>query len=125
MVDRTADVQHAAEEVVASRLAFGGRSRYAVDIVLVNEFQAEEMTKAVIQAMERRQATGEGTETTLIQSFKSYSTTSDSAAVDEEVKSQKAKLIHGDSVTRIVKILDRYFSSKIERSCLANMFKCD
>jgi aldehyde dehydrogenase (NAD+) len=114
VVDRTADVQIAAEEVVASRLAFGGRSRYAVDIVMVNEFHAGELTKAVIQAMERYQATANETETSIrSKSFKSSSRTLDNAAIDKEVRSKKAKVVYGNSETGIVEILDRYALNKI------------
>ncbi|KAH3948976.1 hypothetical protein HBH70_002200 [Parastagonospora nodorum] len=38
VVDRTADLATAAEQLVASRFAFGGTSPYAPDLVLVNEF---------------------------------------------------------------------------------------
>lgn len=51
VVDRTADVKLAAREIVVSRLAFGGFSRYAVDLVLVNEFVEEEFATAVVQQL--------------------------------------------------------------------------
>jgi aldehyde dehydrogenase (NAD+) len=38
VVDRTADLASAAEQLVAARFAFGGTSPYAPDLVLVNEF---------------------------------------------------------------------------------------
>jgi aldehyde dehydrogenase (NAD+) len=38
VVDRTADLALAAEQLVAARFAFGGTSPYAPDVVLVNEF---------------------------------------------------------------------------------------
>ncbi|KAF3384695.1 hypothetical protein F1880_002082 [Penicillium rolfsii] len=47
LVDRTAEVKLAAREVVASRLAFGGKSHCAVDQVFVNEFVADEFLDAV------------------------------------------------------------------------------
>ncbi|OJJ08336.1 hypothetical protein ASPVEDRAFT_89562 [Aspergillus versicolor CBS 583.65] len=47
LVDRTADAKLAAREVVASRLAFGGRSHCAVDQVFVNEFVADDFLDAV------------------------------------------------------------------------------
>jgi len=37
-VDRTADVESAATDLVVSRFAFDGQSLYAPDVVLVNEF---------------------------------------------------------------------------------------
>jgi len=38
VVDRTADIEAAAKTIVRSRLAFNGRSSYAPDLVVVNEF---------------------------------------------------------------------------------------
>ena len=48
IVDRTADVQLAARELVAARFAFGGRSPYAPDCVLVNEFVKQAFLQAVL-----------------------------------------------------------------------------
>jgi aldehyde dehydrogenase (NAD+) len=42
VVDRTADLALAAEQLVAARFAFGGTSPYAPDLVLVNEFVKKE-----------------------------------------------------------------------------------
>ncbi|KAL3464458.1 hypothetical protein BJX64DRAFT_286268, partial [Aspergillus heterothallicus] len=50
-VDRTADPNLAAKEVVASRLAFGGRSHCAVDQVFVNEFVADSFLDAVAREL--------------------------------------------------------------------------
>lgn len=50
VVDRTADVKLAAQELVAARLAFGGQSPYAPDIVLVNEFVKKNFLRAVVNA---------------------------------------------------------------------------
>ncbi|CAK7221494.1 hypothetical protein SBRCBS47491_004544 [Sporothrix bragantina] len=47
IVDRTADAAQAAKDIVCSRLVFAGRSPYAVDHVLVNEFVADEFAEAV------------------------------------------------------------------------------
>jgi hypothetical protein len=51
IVDRTGDIKLAAKEVVASRLAFGGRSHCAVDRVFVNEFVAEEFLATVVHEL--------------------------------------------------------------------------
>ncbi|KAJ5034805.1 Aldehyde dehydrogenase family 3 member B1 [Penicillium chrysogenum] len=50
VVDRTADINHAAEALVAARFSFGGRSPYAPDIVLVNEYIKEQFLIALVQA---------------------------------------------------------------------------
>ncbi|RDH31261.1 aldehyde dehydrogenase PutA [Aspergillus welwitschiae] len=49
IVDRTANVDEAAAGLVMSRFAFGGRSPYAPDIVLVNEFCLGRFIEAVIK----------------------------------------------------------------------------
>ena len=48
VVDRTANVQRAAQDLVQSRFAFGGSSPYASDIVIVNEFVKEDFLQAAI-----------------------------------------------------------------------------
>ncbi|EAW20800.1 uncharacterized protein NFIA_113300 [Aspergillus fischeri NRRL 181] len=53
VVDRTAYVPAAAEALVAARFAFGGRSTYSPDIVLVNEFAMKQFVEAVIQQASR------------------------------------------------------------------------
>ncbi|KAL4742673.1 Aldehyde/histidinol dehydrogenase [Aspergillus similis] len=48
VVDRTADLRSAAESLVTVRFAFGGRSTYAPDIVLVQEFAMKAFVEALI-----------------------------------------------------------------------------
>lgn len=48
VVDRTADVQIAASELVTARFSFGGRSPYAPEVVLVNEFRKRDFLQAVV-----------------------------------------------------------------------------
>ena len=49
VVDRTASVQQAAESLVSACFAFGGRSPYSPDLVLVNENVLQPFLEAVIQ----------------------------------------------------------------------------
>ncbi|OCL07458.1 ALDH-like protein [Glonium stellatum] len=49
IVDRTADLQEAAKALVTARFSFGGRSPYAPDTVLVNEFVKKNFLDAVVQ----------------------------------------------------------------------------
>ncbi|OOF94941.1 hypothetical protein ASPCADRAFT_397666 [Aspergillus carbonarius ITEM 5010] len=49
LVDRTANIPAAAEALVSARFAFGGRSTYSPDIVLVQEFAMKEFVEAIIQ----------------------------------------------------------------------------
>ncbi|KAF2014098.1 hypothetical protein BU24DRAFT_481469 [Aaosphaeria arxii CBS 175.79] len=51
-VDRTSDIELAAQEIVASRSAFGGNSPYAVDLVIVNEFVLEKFNIAATKALQ-------------------------------------------------------------------------
>ncbi|KAH6620559.1 Aldehyde/histidinol dehydrogenase [Boeremia exigua] len=50
IVDRTADLASAAQSLVAARFGFGGRSPYAPDLVLVNEFVHEDFVGHVLRA---------------------------------------------------------------------------
>lgn len=47
VVDRTANIQLAAQQLVLARLSFGGSSPYAPDVVFVNEFVKAEFLRAV------------------------------------------------------------------------------
>ncbi|KAI4617380.1 hypothetical protein J4E80_005583 [Alternaria sp. BMP 0032] len=49
VVDRTADLASAAEQLVTARFAFGGTSPYAPDVVLVNEFIKKEFLEHVLR----------------------------------------------------------------------------
>ncbi|KAH2575035.1 hypothetical protein KXV99_003637 [Aspergillus fumigatus] len=53
VVDRTASVPAAAEALVAARFAFGGRSTYSPDVVLVNEFAMKRFVEAVLHHASR------------------------------------------------------------------------
>lgn len=49
VVDRTADLASAAEQLVAARFAFGGTSPYAPDIILVNEYIKKDFLEHVMR----------------------------------------------------------------------------
>ncbi|KAF2025609.1 ALDH-like protein [Setomelanomma holmii] len=49
IVDRTADLASAAEQLVAARFAFGGTSPYAPDLVFVNEFIKKDFLEHVLR----------------------------------------------------------------------------
>jgi hypothetical protein len=57
LVDRTADIESAASALVSARFSFGGRSPYAPDLVLVNEFVMNDFSNAVVQKAARYFAT--------------------------------------------------------------------
>ncbi|RWA04712.1 hypothetical protein EKO27_g10395 [Xylaria grammica] len=49
IVDRSADIEEAAESLINARFAFNGTSPYAPDVVLVNEFAKKEFLRAVLK----------------------------------------------------------------------------
>ena len=53
LVDRTADIESAASALVGARFSFGGRSPYAPDLVLVNEFILNDFSNAVAEKAAR------------------------------------------------------------------------
>ncbi|KAL0261502.1 hypothetical protein SLS55_002932 [Diplodia seriata] len=59
VVERNADLGAAAKALVTARFGFGGRSPYAPDVVLVNEFAKEAFLNAVVQESIRYMAAGE------------------------------------------------------------------
>jgi acyl-CoA reductase-like NAD-dependent aldehyde dehydrogenase len=61
IVDRTADVQSAAKEIVAARFSFGGMSPYAPVLVLVNEFVQQDFLHAVVHESMNYSRTPNGT----------------------------------------------------------------
>lgn len=50
IVDRSADINTAAKELVRARFAFSGQTPYATDLVLVNEFCIKEFCSALAQS---------------------------------------------------------------------------
>lgn len=53
VVDRTANVVNAAGLLVSARFAFSGRSHYAPDVVLVNEYVVQPFLAAVVRYSSR------------------------------------------------------------------------
>ncbi|GAB7351468.1 hypothetical protein MBLNU459_g2127t1 [Dothideomycetes sp. NU459] len=49
VVDRTANLDEAAKELINARFAFGGKSPYAPDIVFVNEFVKKDFLQALVR----------------------------------------------------------------------------
>ncbi|RYP29681.1 hypothetical protein DL767_006633 [Monosporascus sp. MG133] len=49
IVDRTADLEEAARTLVDARMKFGGRSTYAPDVILVNEFAKQDFLNAAVR----------------------------------------------------------------------------
>ncbi|CAO2653587.1 Nn.00g029980.m01.CDS01 [Neocucurbitaria sp. VM-36] len=51
VVDRSADITSAAKSIIHSRASFQGRSPYAPDVVLVNEFQLKDFVDSAVVAL--------------------------------------------------------------------------
>ncbi len=49
VVDRTANLEEAARALTTARMSFGGKSPYAPDVILVNEFVKRDFLQAVIR----------------------------------------------------------------------------
>jgi aldehyde dehydrogenase (NAD+) len=49
IVDRTANLEEAAEALLTARFGFGGKSPYVPDIVLVNEFIKKDFLNALVR----------------------------------------------------------------------------
>jgi hypothetical protein len=49
VIDRTANIEQAARAIVRARFSFNGRSPYAPDVVLINEFRQKHLCNAVVQ----------------------------------------------------------------------------
>lgn len=63
IVERDADLETAAKSLVAARFALGGRSPYAPDVVLVNEWVKKDFLAAVLQQVVSQSAAVEQVET--------------------------------------------------------------
>jgi aldehyde dehydrogenase (NAD+) len=57
VVDRTSDIEQAARQIFLARSAFGGKSPYVPDCVLVNEFVELEFMRAMSQEISEVSAT--------------------------------------------------------------------
>jgi hypothetical protein len=51
VVDRSADISKAAKDIVRARFRFSGKSPYAPDLVLVNEFALEQFCQAAVRCL--------------------------------------------------------------------------
>lgn len=113
IVDRTSDVNLAAKEVVASRLALGGKSSYAVDQVFVNEFIAETFIDAIAQELLKFEQVRLA-DSRLVTADKraTLSPKSESGQqirrAQQETKSNRSRLIGSGQSALAVEVLTRY-----------------
>lgn len=100
IVDRTADIAASAQALVAARFALGGRSAYAPDVVLVNEFAMKPFVEAVIQHASKYLA-GENGEA------RQAPVPRRSALLDSIQKERSARVLVSGSHWGVVEVQDR------------------
>lgn len=101
IVDRTAKTNEAAEALVAARFALGGRSIYAPDVVLVNEFAMKPFVEAVIQHASRYLAGENG------EARQQQSSSRRSGLLDSIHKERSARILVSGSNWGVVEVQDR------------------
>ncbi|KAI8938471.1 hypothetical protein NX059_004363 [Plenodomus lindquistii] len=105
IVDRTSQVELAAQEIVASRMLFGGASLASVDLVLVNEFVLDKFKNAVVQSLQKVQEEQKATSASTKRSKSSLR--GPSTDIDRLVDGEKVRWVHGNSELGLVEVLDR------------------
>ncbi|KAJ6013005.1 hypothetical protein N7522_003360 [Penicillium canescens] len=98
IVDRTANINEAAKELVAARFALGGRSPYSPDLVLVHEFAMKPFVEAVIKHASKYLAGKNGEVRSLSRK---------SALLDSIQKDRSARVLVSGSNWGVVEVHDR------------------
>ncbi|EOA89727.1 uncharacterized protein SETTUDRAFT_57859, partial [Exserohilum turcica Et28A] len=108
LVDRTGNVALAAKEIVASSMVFKGASRYAVDLVMVNEFVFDKLTAALNQELINATKTT-GFSFAALQSGKGRSSTktTDKNLLQAEIANGRAATVIGTPDGGIAQVVDR------------------
>ncbi|KAK4149413.1 hypothetical protein C8A00DRAFT_46978 [Chaetomidium leptoderma] len=113
IVERDADLNAAAQELVRARFVLRGRSPYAPDVVLVNEWVKREFLEAVVRHTVRF-ASDEGK--------KQPPRTSHGQSLSEQVRTEKGvNVLSWSSAGVIVDVTDRksaLLNRKVQESCL-------
>ncbi|GKZ29206.1 hypothetical protein AbraIFM66950_003645 [Aspergillus brasiliensis] len=105
IVDRTANVSAAAEALVSARFAFGGRSTYSPDVVLVQEFAMKEFVEAIIQRSSKYLAGQNGDARQA--AVNPRRTSSGASFLDAAFKDASARVIVSGSEWGVVEVHDR------------------
>ncbi|OJI81685.1 hypothetical protein ABZX51_002027 [Aspergillus tubingensis] len=105
IVDRTANISAAADALVSARFAFGGRSTYSPDVVLVQEFAMKEFVEAIIQRSSKYLAGQNGdARQTAVNPRRS---SSGASLLDAAYKDASARVIVSGSEWGVVEVHDR------------------
>ncbi|PSN64645.1 hypothetical protein BS50DRAFT_557292 [Corynespora cassiicola Philippines] len=105
LVDRTCDIRLAAREIVTSRLAYNGASRYSVDLVLVNEFVAARFQSALIEELQHAQSNIAAKKSSSL--AKKVVRSKFPTILEDDAKKGAVELVIGDSNVGAVNILNR------------------
>ncbi|KAJ5560667.1 hypothetical protein N7513_003066 [Penicillium frequentans] len=101
VVDRTGKVAEAAQALVAARFALGGRSPYAPDVVLVNEFVMKPFVESIIQHASKYLAGENG------EARQGSGSSRRSGLLDSITKDRSARVLVSGSNWGIVEVQDR------------------
>lgn len=104
VVDRTSDIDRAARALVHARFAFKGRSPYAPDLVLVNEFVRKDFMQA---AAGYSISIGEGMDTTLADKPKSQDNDGLQKLVAELQRNTHVRVIAQEAKSAILHMTQR------------------
>lgn len=100
VVDRTADVEAAARAIVRARFGFAGRSPYAPDLVLVNEYVKKDFFEACTRfatgVFASRGGEGEGEEEEKVR------------RMIAEAEGRKEVVSFGSDAFKLIEVLDRF-----------------
>lgn len=108
VVDRTADVEAAARAIVRARFGFAGRSPYAPDLVLVNEYVKKDFFEACTRfatgvfAARGGSGEGEGEE--------------NARRMIAEAEGRKEVVSFGSDAFKLVEVLDRFVTPSISQT---------
>lgn len=107
VVDRTADVEAAARAIVRARFGLAGRSPYAPDLVLVNEYVKKDFFEACTRfatgVFASRGASGEGEEE------------EKARKMIAEAEGRKEVVSFGSDAFKLVEVLDRFVPLSISQ----------
>lgn len=102
IIDRTANVPQAASTVGSACISFTGNSNYSPDVILVNEYVADDFITNLVRAVTSKK-NGE-----ISQIHSNVNSNSHSSLLKEIENNEGCKLIMSGSAGSVVEITDRY-----------------
>ncbi|RDW83681.1 uncharacterized protein DSM5745_04007 [Aspergillus mulundensis] len=107
IVDRTADIKSAAHSLVTARFAFGGRSTYCPDIVLVHEFAMKAFVEAIIHHSSKYLSGADGVERENAAVSNPRRSSPGLSTLDAAYKDPSARVLVSGSGWAVVEVHDR------------------